>query len=346
MNKTPLISIIIPIYNVEKYILGTLNSIYNQRFDEQEFEVICVNDGTPDKSMQIVKEFDLTHPNIHIINQENQGLSCARNHGLRHAKGEYVWFVDSDDTIDNKSLITLQKVIFSNQDIDILAFDMIWIDEKTGSEYLKKIIPKKKHDFLYRQKSQYNQIVGKFTTTPAQQYVFKRKFLLEKSLSFCHGIYHEDEEFVPKAIFSAETIQFMDISLYRYLVRSSGSITSQKNIKRTTDKLKILERLTKYKKEYAKSKSEKSYFDFYIYMLVFSILYDNRYSDKRISTIINDKKTILRKLIVKGIYSSVYYRLWKQVLKGGLVLLIPSLGAPIVAFCKRLHKSKQLVKHE
>lgn len=346
MNTLPLISIIIPIYKVEKYVQGTLDSIYNQKFDEHKFEVICVNDGTPDESMQIVNEFALAHPNLHIINQENQGLSCARNHGLAHAKGEYIWFVDSDDTIDDKSLTTLQKVISSNRDIDILAFDIIWVDQKNGSEYLKKIIPKKKHNFLYRQKSRYYQIVGKFTTTPAQQYVFKRKFLLEKSLSFCPGIYHEDEEFVPKAIFLAETIQFIDISLYRYLVRSSGSITSQKNIKRITDKLKILERLTKYKKEYATSKSERSYFDFYICMMVFSILYDNKYSDKRINTIINDKRAILRKLIKKGIFSSVYYRLWKQVIKGGLILLIPSLDAQIIAFCKRLHKSKQLSKHK
>lgn len=340
------LSIIIPVYNVERYIRDTLDSIYNQKFDENEFEVICVNDGTPDNSMQIVNEFALIHPNLYIINQENQGLSCARNRGLEQAKGEYVWFVDSDDTIENKSLTTLRKVILSNQDTDILAFDVIWIDEKTGLEYLKKIIPKKKHDFLYRQKSQYNQIVGKFTTTPAQKYVFKRKFLLENSLCFCPGIYHEDEEFVPKAIFLAETIQFINISFYRYLVRSSGSITSQKNIKRTKDKLKILERLTNYKKEHAKSKSEKSFFDFYIYMMVFSILYDNRYSNEKISTIINDKKAILRKLIIKGIFSSVYYRLWKQVLKGGLILLIPSLDAQIIAFCKKLHKSKQLSKHK
>lgn len=98
------LSIIIPIYKVENYICGTLESIYNQECAEDIFEVICINDGTPDGSMQIVGEFALKHANLHIINQENQGLSCARNAGLRIAKGDYIWFVDSDDQVADGSI--------------------------------------------------------------------------------------------------------------------------------------------------------------------------------------------------------------------------------------------------
>ena len=87
------LSIVIPVYNVEDYIRGTLDSIYNQKVDEQCFEVIVVNDGTPDNSMKIVKEFAATHQNLTIINQENQGLSAARNAGIKVAKGVYIWVV-------------------------------------------------------------------------------------------------------------------------------------------------------------------------------------------------------------------------------------------------------------
>ena len=98
------LSIIIPVYKVEKYIRDTLQSIYRQQYDENLFEVIVINDGTPDDSMRIVAEFTNKHANLHIINQKNQGLSCARNAGLKIAQGEYVWFVDSDDTVTEESI--------------------------------------------------------------------------------------------------------------------------------------------------------------------------------------------------------------------------------------------------
>ncbi len=99
------LSIIIPVYKVEKYIRDTLQSIYRQQYDENLFEVIVINDGTPDDSMRIVAEFTNKHANLHIINQKNQGLSCARNAGLKIAQGEYVWFVDSDDTVTEESIV-------------------------------------------------------------------------------------------------------------------------------------------------------------------------------------------------------------------------------------------------
>ena len=91
------LSIIIPVYKVEKYIARCLDSIFNQKVDDSLIEVIVVNDGTPDNSMQIVNSYVAMHRNLTIINQENQGLSVARNVGLAKATGDYVWFVDSDD---------------------------------------------------------------------------------------------------------------------------------------------------------------------------------------------------------------------------------------------------------
>ena len=87
-----LLSIIIPVYNVEHYIKTTLQSVFNQNIDETSYEVIVINDGTPDNSMSIVTEFSKKHKNLSIISQDNQGLSCARNAGLQRAKGDYVWF--------------------------------------------------------------------------------------------------------------------------------------------------------------------------------------------------------------------------------------------------------------
>ena len=92
-----LLSIVLPVYKVEDYIRACLESIFRQGLPDSEFEVILVNDGTPDKSIDVVSDFVDLHGNVTVINQENQGVSCARNTGLARAKGEYVYFMDPDD---------------------------------------------------------------------------------------------------------------------------------------------------------------------------------------------------------------------------------------------------------
>ena len=98
------LSIIVPVYNVEKYIRLCMESIFKQGLDENDYEVIIVNDGTPDKSMEMITDIIVAHQNIHVINQENQGLSVARNNGIAAAKGEYIQFLDSDDLLIDNSL--------------------------------------------------------------------------------------------------------------------------------------------------------------------------------------------------------------------------------------------------
>ena len=106
MNKLKL-SIIIPVYNVEKYIEVCIESLYKQNISEDEFEVILINDGSTDNSLSILQRFEIQHTNITVISQRNQGLSVTRNNGIKAAKGEYILFVDSDDLIIKNSLKTL-----------------------------------------------------------------------------------------------------------------------------------------------------------------------------------------------------------------------------------------------
>ena len=98
------LSIIIPIYNVEKYINECLKSIYDQKVCDDDFEIIAVNDGTPDKSMMIVEKYALEHDNLRIINKVNEGVASARNVGIAKAIGNYIAFVDADDYIEKDSL--------------------------------------------------------------------------------------------------------------------------------------------------------------------------------------------------------------------------------------------------
>ena len=117
------ISIIIPIYNVEKYIRSCLESLFQQDLDESDFEVILINDGSKDNSMERISDIIKAHQNIITINQKNKGLSIARNIGLKKASGEYILFVDSDDLLISHRLKRLvQEAITSKADMIIADY--------------------------------------------------------------------------------------------------------------------------------------------------------------------------------------------------------------------------------
>ena len=131
----PKFSIIVPVYNVEEYIDDCLKSIFNQSF--KDFEVIVVNDGTKDNSMDIVKNYD-----VKVINQENAGLSAARNTGVKSSTGEYLLFIDSDDYIEKDLLKNINNNLKDNP--DVLRFQIKEIfdcyeekTEATAKEHLK-----------------------------------------------------------------------------------------------------------------------------------------------------------------------------------------------------------------
>lgn len=116
------ISIIIPVYNVEEYIDKCLRSIFNQNLGKELFEVIVVNDGTPDKSMDIVKEYAIQYPNLHIVEKKNGGVSSARNAGMEFATGEYLTFVDPDDWIAQGSLKKAYDRLQNDITSDVMIF--------------------------------------------------------------------------------------------------------------------------------------------------------------------------------------------------------------------------------
>ena len=152
---TKLLSIIVPVYNVEKYIRPCFESIFNQGLDDNCFEVIIVNDGTEDNSMEMITDIISQHNNIKVINQENQGLSVARNNGITAATGEYFFMPDSDDLLVYNSLpflldqalsskadlVVANFIKMDDEDVNFLQIDTIkqeqaTIMEKTGKAYL------------------------------------------------------------------------------------------------------------------------------------------------------------------------------------------------------------------
>ena len=209
------LSIIIPVYNVEKYIRPCIESIFKQGLDDDVFEVIIVNDGTPDHSMEMIADIISQHNNITVLNQENQGLSVARNKGIAVAKGEYILMPDSDDLlIENSLKPLLEKAVETKVDLVVADF-LTMTDEEIDDFY--------KNDFK-QPKLQFKKIVGEQIfleiLNPYNCYVwrtlYRREFLEPEDLTFYPCIRYQDIPFTHKCYLKANNCICSNIRLNIY----------------------------------------------------------------------------------------------------------------------------------
>lgn len=212
------LSFIIPIYKVEPYLFKCISSCLDQDVSYDTYELILVNDGSPDNSIKIAQDFVLKYPNVSLFSQPNQGLSVARNNGLKQASGEFVWFVDSDDWIEPNCLGRIYAQLTEQLDILQLQFRYVYDDTSKNIDagpYLVDGIKSGEFAFL-----NYN------FPTPAQFCIYRRDFLESRNLLFVPGLIYEDSEFKPRALFEANYVASDDVVSYNYYQRESGSITS------------------------------------------------------------------------------------------------------------------------
>lgn len=228
------LSIIIPVYNVEKYVEKCIRSCENQNISKKDYELVVVNDGSPDGSLVIVERLAKEYSNIKVISQENQGLSGARNTGLAAAQGEYIWFVDSDDWIEENCLKEMTGKLVD--DIDILQ-----IQCKRAYEDGTIMVPAQK--FLDGIRS--GQEVTEFglLADPAPFSILRSQFLKENDFKFFQGIYHEDSELKSRMVYTAKKIAFHKPPVYYYLKRDSDSIMAVPKPKRSSDLLTVCRHL-------------------------------------------------------------------------------------------------------
>lgn len=232
-------SIIIPIYNVENYLARCLDSCVNQNIPKDEYEIIIVNDGSPDGSKAIAEQYVAEYPNIKLFNQENGGLSVARNNGLKAAIGKYVWFVDSDDWIETNCLSGIYEKMNSEK-LDMLQIGYMetWDD---GT------IKKSDRGFFDGCKTGCEAMKEQYVPAPAPFTIYNREFLSRFSLEFYPGIYHEDAEFKPRALFFAKRFASLNKHVYYYYQRPKGSIMSSYSVKRGEDVITVCNSLYSFK---------------------------------------------------------------------------------------------------
>lgn len=222
------LSVIIPVYNCEKYIEDCVLSVVNQTY--KNIEIILINDGSNDSSPQICKKFANSYDNIKYISQENMGVSVARNRGKKVATGDLITFVDSDDTIDSDMYQVLVNLI-ENEKCDIAHCSYKRIDTKG-------IRPIGNSGKIYRQNrvdALECLITGHLFNGSLWNKIYRRELI--ESLEFKEGlVINEDILFNIQAFNLAKTTVFFDVSKYNYMVRDGHSITNTtESIKKALD---------------------------------------------------------------------------------------------------------------
>jgi len=239
-KKKPIVSIIVPIYNVERYLHKCVDSLLSQDLPSSEYEIILVDDGSPDNCPQICDEYATAHKNICVIHQKNAGLSAARNSGFKIAQGEYICFLDSDDYWIPNVLSTILDQI-ENQHLDVLRYNYQNVRED-GSifEPFKNVKPYFDYSSeVVDGETFLNDRLG--FACYACQFLIRRELLV--GCTFTPGIYFEDTDWTPRMLLTAKRVASTELVVYHYLWRE-GSITlptsPEKKQKILDDRMKLL----------------------------------------------------------------------------------------------------------
>lgn len=220
----PRISVIIPVYNVKDYIKECVDSILAQEYID--YEIILIDDGSTDGSENVCDEYSSTYKFIEVHHQENQGLSRARNQGIRMAKGEYVLFVDSDDYISKGSLLKILETLEEDPGVDVIFLDgsKVYSHKRTtpfNEGYIKRKLYKRNRNDALAHLARLNKYPGS-----ACSKLIKISLIIENSLYFVPGMLSEDIEWTLRLFSTANTYNYCDYDYYRYRQGRKGSITN------------------------------------------------------------------------------------------------------------------------
>lgn len=235
------LSLIIPVYNVEDYIQECLSSVLSQSLSKKDYEIILINDGSTDGSLDVIRSFMEYHDseNIQLISQKNKGLSASRNIGISNAKGDYIWFIDSDDWIEPNCLENIVQYI-DKSGIDILALTTYLHQDKNLTVIHRNCQPQS-----IMPGSEIFHKTWIYPYSGAQFYIFKSSFLKKNCLTFFEGIYFEDMLFTPKALNLSSMSMIYEVPVYNYRIRSNSITTTSVSIKKAKDYLFIINELEK-----------------------------------------------------------------------------------------------------
>lgn len=251
-----MVSIVIPVYNVEKYLTECVNSVLKMR---SEFEMILVDDGSTDGSGILCDKLAEKDDRIRVIHQENGGLSAARNTGISNSKGEYILFLDSDDFVDAEATDELLSGVDGDTEVHMGLYRNYYADRdeficENSPAFLKMAGVLSAEQFM-------NAIPrdGQSCYMIAWRFVVQKRFVEENELYFIPGIYHEDEEWTQRLLCTADHIYVSHIYFYQYRQARADAITAVVKPKHVWDTLWILEHALQKREKYEENSYQYSY---------------------------------------------------------------------------------------
>ena len=276
-SKQASISIIVPIWNTEKYLRRCLDSLVNQT--KKDIEIVCVNDGSPDNSLDIINEFAAKDSRIKVVNQKNQGVAVARNTGLKNATSKYIMWCDSDDEYTPEMCEKMFNAIES-QKVDLAICGIKVINDGVDSKLIGDIENYVKLKFSGKQKIDWNLIVHTDVSLPSK--IMKKSLIDKYGMDFPKGLHFEDAYFFDQYFTASKSAYYMDETLYNYY-RNNDSIMSR-SFKRTPISLDYIQIIPKTYAYLKKNNLLEKYNDFFWHRFIqyYAFSYDNAPSNKKL----------------------------------------------------------------
>ena len=234
------LSFIVPLYNSAKWLEKCLYSILNQDIPEDQMEVVCVNDGSPDNSADMAREIGKKHPSIIVIDQPNQGPSGARNTGIKAATGKYLAFVDPDDFVESDVYGKLVQQM-ENEQLDMLRFNYQIVDENYNP--IEKRPFEKAFDYTPKLMSGAEFLATRLDIAcNIWRYLYRREIITTNNIWCFTGDYYDDTPWLPLVLLKAERMNICDVVVYNYLVRADSLVKTNnpKMMKRKSDGVILL----------------------------------------------------------------------------------------------------------
>ncbi len=231
-------SMIVPVYNVKKYLKRCVESLTDQKEVESKAEIILVDDGSTDGSGEICDQLAALYEDVVAYHKQNGGLSSARNYGIDRAQGEWVLFVDSDDYVSRESCQVLQKMIFNHPDAEVMVYNGTEIEGTHKKICRRDVQDGKETDgqeyVLYHYKNRSFHV-------EAWLYAYRLEYLNRNQLRFREGILHEDVEFTLRAVLPAGKVVEIENPLYYYVIRKNSISMGKNKEKNIRDLFQTLE---------------------------------------------------------------------------------------------------------
>lgn len=249
----PKVSVIMPVYNTAKYLERCLEALVNQTLTDME--IIAVNDGSTDQSLQILEEYAGRYPNIRIFSKENGGQATARNLGIRESRGDYIGFADSDDYVD-RTMFEKMYGLAVERNCDLVECHFHFIQENEAGKR-KELTPR---GHVREYESQQDMLIDP-QVSPWNK-LYRREVLLQPDVNFPEGLIYEDTAFYIKTIPYVKKVAYLDEKLVFYFLRGSSTINANKS-RKVGDIFPVLENILEFYEKhgfYQEYKEELEYF--------------------------------------------------------------------------------------